>query len=88
MADTNIQLEEQETSKLDFFNTQLGEIETELRKHAAASEVLRNQAEKFMVEIRDKYGVNGQAMQYDPNTKQLIVIDQEPAVTEGEDAGG
>jgi hypothetical protein len=40
-----------------------------------------------MVEIRDKYGVNGQAMQYDPNTKQLIVIDQEPAVTEGEDAG-
>ena len=25
MADTNIQLEEQETSKLDFFNTQEGE---------------------------------------------------------------
>ena len=55
-----IHLETGETSQLNFFSQQLREIETELQKHAAAREVLAGQAEKYMLTLRDKYGLNGQ----------------------------
>ena len=68
-----INLEVGETSQLNFFSQQLREIENELQKHAAAREVLSGQAEKYMLTLRDKYGLNGQPMQFDPENGQLIV---------------
>ena len=68
-----INLEVGETSQLNFFSQQLREIEIELQKHAAAREVLSGQAEKYMLTLRDKYGLNGQPMQFDPENGQLIV---------------
>ena len=68
-----IQFETGETSQLNFFSQQLREIETELQKHAAAREVLSGQAEKYMVTLLDKYGLNGLPMQFDSVNGQLIV---------------
>ena len=68
-----INLEVGETSQLNFFSQQLREIENELQKHAAAREVLSGQAEKYMLTLRDKYGLNGQPMQFYPENGQLIV---------------
>ena len=68
-----INLEVGETSQLNFFSQQLREIENELQKHAAAREVLSGQAEKYMLTLRDKYGLNGQPMQFAPENGQLIV---------------
>ena len=68
-----INLDVGETSQLNFFSQQLREIENELQKHAAAREVLSGQAEKYMLTLRDKYGLNGQPMQFDSENVQLIV---------------
>ena len=84
MSDTNIQLEGDEKVQMDFFNTQLREIQDEIRKHMSANEVMQNQAEKYMVQLRDKYGFNGQPMQYDPDSGEISLIDNPPPVIESE----
>ena len=84
MSDTNIQLEGDEKVQMDFFNTQLREIQDEIRKHMSANEVMQNQAEKYMVQLRDKYGFNGQPMQYDPDSGEISVIDNPSPVIEPE----
>ena len=85
MSDTNnIQLEGDEKVQMDFFNTQLREIQGEIRKHMSANEVMQNQAEKYMVGLRDKYGFNGQPVQYDPDSGEISVIDNPSPVIEPE----
>ena len=85
MSDTNnIQLEGDEKVQMDFFNTQLREIQDEIRKHMSANEVMQNQAEKYMVGSRDKYGFNGQPVQYDPDSGEISVIDNPSPVIEPE----
>ena len=85
MSDTNnIQLEGDEKVQMDFFNTQLREIQDEIRKHMSANEVMQNQAEKYMVGLRDKYGFNGQPMQYDPDSGEISLIDNPSPVSNPE----
>ena len=69
---------------MDFFNTQLQEIQDDIRKQMSANEVMQNQAEKYMVGLRDKYGFNGQPMQYDPDSGEISVIDNPSPVIEPE----
>ena len=68
-----ITLEAEEVAQLNFFSQQLREIESELQKHVNAREVFASQAEKYMLTLRDKYQLNGQPMQFDPENGQLII---------------
>ena len=83
MAET-IQIEADERQQLDFHSQQLADLRAKVQRYGTSLETAEESAQEYLLQMRQKYDINGKPFFFDQEQGVLVLADQAQPALEAE----